>query len=488
MKKHVVIVAMLCLLCFGAWAEGQAEEPATEMDRIVYLSAEHHDSPEMQALWAEEFERITGVPVEMRTVSSAQAHDSMLALFMSGDVPDVVKYGGDDPTTLARQEFIIPLDPFIEGSSEVAALKEMYPESFAAHSWNGISYGIPDRVGSSRGLWVRTDILDAVGLGIPQTLDDLVEALIAIRDNYPGPDGQPMHPYVSKTYHHAYMSVLSNYFDVSPNPIMRRPGDEEFRCGWDSPQFQDYAEFVKMLWDEDLIDPDHALPQKASNTRSKLYAGDAAFLAMWVNNYPGMIGGLRENFPDADIVMVPPIINPEGGQLGMSVVPGYRPYCITSEAADPQFVWDTFIETIINTVEGAMLQARGVPGFSYTVSDGMFIDNGDVSGSHLAAKTPLNPNIVFPYTMSPDLQVGVDMETEFAGWFSEHGHYAVSQQPAPGVASYDAVRSDMDDVKDQLFWKYVIGEISFDELIEQFNAYKDEIGFDAILAEVNAAQ
>jgi len=158
-----------------------------------------------------------------------------------------------------------------------------------------------DVVGQKRALWVRTDILDKLGLDMPWTLEEFVDSMKKMRENVPTPDGGRMFPYISKTYHPGYISGLSNYFDVSPLPVMRRPGEKKFREGWDSPQFRDYAEFVKMLWDEQLIDPDHALPQKASKTRSKFYAGKGAYLFMWDWRYQEMISRLRENFPDAEI-------------------------------------------------------------------------------------------------------------------------------------------------------------------------------------------
>ncbi len=105
----------------------------------------------------------------------------------------------------------------------------------------------------------------------------------------------------------------AKHFDVSVDPAIRRPGSRKFRDGWDSPQFKDYAQFVKTLWDEQLIDPDHALPQKASKTRSKLYAGKGAFIYMWAQRYQGMVTELRKSFPGAELDLVPPIVNPKGG-------------------------------------------------------------------------------------------------------------------------------------------------------------------------------
>jgi len=498
MKKHITaVVALLLILSFNGWAGGKQEAPTPEaekqaektvlppMDKIIYLTADYHDVPDVHDAWQDAFKNITNVDVELKTVSSKDADESMVAMLMGGEKLDVIKYGGDDINALARQEFIIPLDKFIENSPEMKKLKNMFPSSFAAHSWNGVVYGIPERSGSNRGLWVRTDILKKLGLSMPGTLDEFVDTLKKIRDNYPAADGSRMFPYISKTYHHGYIAVLSNYFNVSIDPAVRRPGDSKYREGWDTPQFRDYAEFMKMLWNEQLIDPDHALPQKSSKTRSKLYAGKGAFLAMWTYRYPGMIQELRENFPEAELVLVPPIKNPNGGVLGLSVVPGYRPFCITSMAANPQFVWDKFIETVILTTEGSMLLSRGIPGISYKVVDNTFEDNFEESGTHMKTRPPLNPNIKFPYKLPPLMQRGAELEAQFSQWFSENSAYAVAEEPSVSVPAFDMIHDDMKDKKNQLFWKYVMGEHSFEEMMKQFDSYKKEIDFDSILAEIN---
>lgn len=488
MKKFLAIAVILPLFCFGAWAGAQQEEPGPEMEKIVYLTTDYHDNPEVHDFWTEEFKRISGATVELKTVSSKDAGEGMMALFMGGEHLDVVKYGEDDISPLARQEFIIPLDEFIEKSPRMKTLREMFPSSFAAHSWNGVVYGIPERSGSNRGLWVRKDILDELGLEIPRTLDELVASMKKIRDSYPGPDGQPLFPYVSKTYHHGYISVLSNYFDVSLDPAIRRPGDSKFREGWDSPQLKDYAEFVKMLWTEQLIDPGHALPQKASATRSKLYAGKGAYLAMWTNLYPDLIEGVKKNFPAAELTLVPPIVNPKGGVLGLSVVPGYRPFCITSKAANPQYVWDKFIETVCLNTEGVMLQYRGIPDITYKVVNNTFKDNKDEYGAGMKTRPPLDPNIEFPYKLSPLMETGAELEKQFDGWFVQYTKYAVVEEPSRGVAAFDTIYDDMKDKKNQLFWKFVIGEFGYEEMLTQFEAYKKEIDFRSILEEINAAQ
>ena len=366
-------------------------------------------------------------------------------------------------------------------------LKDMVPSSFAAHSVNGMVYGIPEKVGAQRALWVRTDILDKLSLSVPKTLDEFVHTLKTIRAGYPAPDGKPMNPYISKTYHHGYIAGLANYFDVSVDPAVKRPSDTKFREGWNSPQFKDYAEFMKMMWDEGLIDPDHALPQKASGTRSKFYAGKGAYLFMWANRYQSMVEELRKNFPEAELTLVPPIRNPRSGALGMSVVPGYRPYCITKEAKSPQFVWDNLIEPFYLDTEVVTLEARGIPDVNYKVSGDTYVDNFEESGVHLGVGSPFNPGITIPYKLPPLAQRGADLVSSFNGWFAENAEHVVADEPTVTVTAFDDIYKDMKDKKHQLFWKYVLGEHSYDQMMEQFEVYKKEIDFDSILEQVNSS-
>lgn len=485
-SRQGIAIALVLLIAATAWSSGEPESASGDDHTIEFLTTGYHDaSEEVRQAWVDEFRRLTGVEVIYRTVSSKDAGEAMTTQFMAGEFPDVFKYGGQSMNTLARQGFAIPLNEFIE-SSPMDDLRQAYPTAFAAHSVGDEVYGIPEVVGAGRAIWVRTDVLESLGLPMPATLDEFVDTLRAIRDDYANPDGSRMtSPYISKTYHEGYISGLSNYFDVRMEPVMRRPGDNEFREGWDSPQFRDYADFVKMLYDEGLIDPEHVLPQKSSGTRSKFFSGQGAVLMMHAHLYQGLVTGLRENYPDATIEMLPPIENPDGGVLGLSVIPGYRPYAITGAAEDPQFVWDNFIEPIYFDPEVSMLAYRGIPDVSFRVEDGVMIDNSEASGVGLGLRTPLNPDIEFPYQLSPLLERGIEIETEFGRWFANHEEYVVADTPVVAVPEYDNVASDMNEKMEELFWRYVLGEHGFEEMMEQYEAYKQEIGFDSILARIN---
>ncbi len=487
-STRVIAATLLLLVATMAWSTGEAETSSGDGQTIEFLTTHYHDaSDEVRQAWVDEFRALTGVEVVYRTVSSKDAGETMTTQFMAGEFPDVVKYGGQSMNTLARQGFVIPLNGYI-ASSPMDDLYRAYPTAFAAHSVGDDVYGIPEVVGAGRALWTRTDVLNDLGLSMPTTLDELVDTLRAVRDEYTNPDGSRMtSPYISKTYHNGYISGLSNYFDVRMEPVMRRPGESGFREGWDAPQFRDYADFVKMLYDESLIDPEHVLPQKASGTRSKFFSGQGAFIMMHAHLYQGLITGLQENFPNAAIEMVPPIENPEGGVLGLSVIPGYRPFAITSGAEDPQFVWDNFIEPIYFDPDVSMLHYRGIPDVSYRVEDGVMINNSDESETGLGLRTPLNPDIRFPYKLSPVLERGIELETQFGRWFAVHEDFVVADVPLVAVPEYEAIAADMGEKMQELFWRYVLGEHDFEAMIEQYEAYKREVNFDSILQKINDA-
>jgi hypothetical protein len=242
---------------------------------------------------------------------------------------------------------------------------------------------------------------------------------------------------------------------------------------------------MKMMWDEKLIDPDHALPQKASATRSKLYAGKGAYLFMWAHSYQSMVTELRKNFAEAELDIVPAIRNPKGGVLGFSIVPGYRPFVIMKAAKDPQFVWDNFIEPLYLEPEVVMLWERGIPNVEYTIENGIFVDNFKQSGVHLGTRSPFNPEISFPYKLPPLAEKAVEMELKFDSNFSKNQDYIVADEPSVTVPAFDTLYGDFKDKKNQLFWKFILGEHSFDDMMKQFEAYKKEVDFDNILAQIN---
>ena len=64
----------------------------------------------------------------------------------------------------------------------------------------------------------------------------------------------------------------------------------------------------------------------------------------------------------------------------------------------------------------------------------------------------------------------------------------VDETPGVSVPNFDMVYDDMKDKKNEVFWKYVLGELSFDQMMNQFEDYKKEINFDDILKQINDAE
>jgi hypothetical protein len=116
------------------------------------------------------------------------------------------------------------------------------------------------------------------------------------------------------------------------------------------------------------------------------------------------------------------------------------------------------------------------------------VDNSDRSGVGMGLRSPVNPEIKLPYGMEPLTQKGSELETEFDGWFSKYESYVVAEEPSASVPDFDMVYDDMKDKKNELFWKYVLGELTFQQMMSQFDAYKKEIGYADILKQINEAR
>jgi hypothetical protein len=166
-------------------------------------------------------------------------------------------------------------------------------------------------------------------------------------------------------------------------------------------------------------------------------------------------------------------------------VPGYRPYVIMKATKDYQFVWDKFIEPFYLNPEVVMLDQRGIPNVSYRIENNTFIDNSKESGIGLGTNSIFNPEIKFPYSLPPLAEKAVQIESRYDGYFSKNQEFVVADEPSATVPAFDEIYGDMKNKKNQLFWKYVLGEHSFDDMMKQFEAYKKEIDFDNILAQIN---
>ncbi len=484
-KMKVLVMALALVAAAAAFATGEPEAAAKAqaLEKIVYMETSFHGEESRIAPFVAQFKKITGITLEIQPVSSSGSDEIMIARFMAGDFPDIARPRVARLDAFVRQGFFVPLDGFIKASPKMTKLKEANLQAFEAHTVDGKAYGVPTDMGQKGALWMRLDILKSLGLSMPTTLDEFIAYCRAVRDRYRGPEGIKTYPLVVRMDNTGYTQVIANYFDVTVLPVIRHPGDAAFREGWDTPQLKDYIDFIRTLYSEGYIDSEHALPQKSDVVRAKFASGKGSSFVYWYDRYSSVYKDVTKNFPKAEVGLMTPIVNPKGGVMGMSLTAGTTPVCITKGSKSPQFVWDQFIEKFFFDLDVRLLFTYGVPGVDYEIKDGTI---AALKGQPIDPWEPYDPEQKLPFKLPASAQKISDVQNAYNAGLARNGYYASMSEPAVSVAGFDQIREDMVDKKNQLLWKCVLGQITFEQLKSEFDAYKKEVGFAAILAEINA--
>lgn len=106
------------------------------------------------------------IPVQMKLVSSSL----LLQAVMAGVGPDVaLNVERTQPVNLALRGALVPLDGF-EGFGAVS--KRFMPTATAPYTLEGHTYGLPETQAFNM-LFYRQDILDELGLAVPETWEDV---------------------------------------------------------------------------------------------------------------------------------------------------------------------------------------------------------------------------------------------------------------------------------------------------------------------------
>lgn len=117
-----------------------------------------------------------GMTVDNVFVPYDQMNSQLIAATGAGTGPDIVVFNGAEASTLALAGALAPLDDFWAGFADA----DQFPDS-VIHSVNGTMYAAQGYV-NLLGLWYNQDILEAIGVQPPTTMDELEAAMAAAVD------------------------------------------------------------------------------------------------------------------------------------------------------------------------------------------------------------------------------------------------------------------------------------------------------------------
>lgn len=307
----------------------QAEEPeATEftypMDGTVTLTLNMDDYdlseiPEYAQehyFWTELEER-TGVKLDFigSTSYAAEPSQEFLLMLSSGEWPDIIVCnwvgfpGG--PTAAISDGYIRILEDYKDYMPNLFKYLEENPDiDRMIRTDDGQVYSMPwlrekgTQVGE--GLVIREDWLEKVGLGLPETMDDMYQALTKFKNEL-GVKTPITFELRWLWLQTASASISNPYNTLYPYYIW----DNEVKYG---PLEEGYKEFVTELakwYKEGLLDTDIASIDK-STVQSKFSNEEASVSIQQYSNVDNCIKALAESNPEAKVAALPSLVKNAG--------------------------------------------------------------------------------------------------------------------------------------------------------------------------------
>ena len=255
MKKtlSLALVLMLVLSLFAGMNFATAEgEPIVWMMSGANTATD--DNIVLQAL-----RERTGVNIQYNYISSGDYDTKLTALIGADTLPDIFHTGGqlaidlrDGGKLFDMSELLPEFGPDILASYAPGELEALVINE------NGGIYGINNRWSAVKNLIIRKDWLEAVGMEVPTTLDELYEVIKAFVEKDPDGNGE------NDTIGYTGMGTASDYWQaifaaygipMGKSIVLE---DGTVTTYMKHPNYMKAIEYLRRLYSEGLLDPDFA--------------------------------------------------------------------------------------------------------------------------------------------------------------------------------------------------------------------------------------
>lgn len=310
---------------------------------------------------------LTGYEVEYTLLPKENASEKLMLELASGTEYDLVRVDSEQFSQLLGQNALMPLDDLLEQYGE-NILKSGSEKGWNSAKSDGKTYGMPHEEGrdlenpygiNMKGIGIRTDILDELGLEVPNDIDSLYQTLKTIKEK------KNIAPLTGLG---GFEDIIGSGFDMVGADWSIVDGKLVPRIKL--PQTKEYVKFMSKLYQEGLIDPDWSF-NTDETAKQKLITGKAAMLSqIWFWDVPTLLESLKQNNPSASLKYITPL-NGSDGLPNIAISLGAGTYDVipkTSKHAEDAIKFtnlrsdpDVFVKTYI-----------GEEGKHYEIKDGKY--------------------------------------------------------------------------------------------------------------------
>lgn len=360
-KRNLGGIAITAVLAFVLTACGGGPSTDSTSDSLTMYAAEGGSSRAFQKA-AEDFEAVTGTPVNVQVFSYGDLRDKQI-LELSGNSPAIDLVVVDGPIWLEElKRHLEPLDSYAEGSDLDL---NIYVQSYLNMSRSdGVLYGLPIRV-APWPMMYRQDLLDQVGESVPETMEELRSVSLKIKETT-GVNGLSL------------SLKQGNYIVASWLPFLYGFGGDLLDEDWSAAAFNDQAgqdslEFLVDLYRVDKVIPESAVDSEMDGVVTTMQQGQAAMTFTYAPYFLDMSNPeLSEYADEFHVSAVSPYSESSGLTSGYSEISGWS-FAVSAKSANKDLAWE-FLEFAASADEQLRLavEANNTPTVESVFSDESF--------------------------------------------------------------------------------------------------------------------
>lgn len=276
MKKYLALVlslVMVLALALPAQAAVTEKGVLPIVDEPITLTVAFPVNAKVEDMSTNEltlwYEEQTGIQLEFVELSTEDTATQVNMLMNSGDLPDIIlgyNFPYDVLCGYADAGLIVPLDEQYEKYSyyiDSALIPAMGENTLGYVTYDDQKWAVPSGGGLITNIYgstynrIQTQFLEALGMEMPRTIDELYNFLVGVRDNDVNGNGDPSDeiPLTTFAKNNYIFQMLSNAWQFTDTDNYLKVTDGKVGFIANNEYFKETLEFMKKLVDEKLLDP-----------------------------------------------------------------------------------------------------------------------------------------------------------------------------------------------------------------------------------------
>lgn len=422
--------------------------------------------------WVEEFERLTGIELDLRIVSNNEYYQMLELAFASGEVPDVFDVDAEHFAVYASQNAVADLTDLFTGADFFGEVDE---ELLNSVKLNGRYYGIPFETPGGTVTYVRKDWLNRLGMEVPGTYDEFLEMLRRFKEEIP----ECKVPITSAGL--ITPSYLPEFLQGANMNLVKVDGT--WVDGMTEPDMVKALENLQAAYAEGLLDPE-IVTNKTSNCRDQLYAGTVGVFNYWNGTWATRLTeGIRQNVPDAVLEPIPVI---EGSKYLKNTT---SVYCINGrlENEETASIFKYFIEYMNDGAEGQVLFSCGVEGVHWQQESDSIKMLPSLSNPEQTLTKAWRgaDSLIVPFKDPRHNVKSSDLEEQTRELLREGG---IPQYIVPVSRTLSRINSDLKLLKEEVMAKIVMGDESVEDGLKKYKDEAEMLGISQVIIELNESE